>query len=58
MYVDETIIIAELKKTVLEKSEKGLYLNSSKSFTMVFSTSIDTMPCGITVYQFISGGNV
>ena len=44
-YVDDTVIIAEsnnqlqqLMDTVVEESEaKGLFLNSAKSFAMVFS---------------------
>ena len=46
-YDDDTVIIVESKNqlqqlmdTVVEESEaKGLFLNSSKSFTMVFSKS-------------------
>ena len=50
-YDDDTVIIAESKNqlqqlmdTVVEESEaKGLFLNSSKSFTMVFSKSMAYM---------------
>ena len=47
MYADDTVIIAESKNqlqqlmdTVVEESEaKGLFLNSAKSFIMMFSKS-------------------
>ena len=57
-YADDTVIIAESKNqlqqlmdTVVEESEaKGLFLNSAKSFTMVFSKSEDGHTCKITVH--------
>ena len=57
-YADDTVIIAESKNqlqqlmdTVLEESEaKGLFLNSAKSFTMVFSKSEVRHTCKITVH--------
>ena len=50
-YADDTVIIAESKNqlqqlmdTVVEESEaKGLFLNSAKSFTIVFSKSLYTL---------------
>ena len=55
-YADDTVIIAEsnnqlqqLMDTVVEESEaKGLFLNSAKSFTMVFSKSEVGHTCKIT----------
>ena len=57
-YADDTVIIAESKNqlqqlmdTVVEESEtKGLFLNSAKSFTMVFSKSGVGHTCKITVH--------
>ena len=57
-YADDTVIIAESKNqlqqlvdTVVEESEaKGLFLNSAKSFTMVFSKSEVRYTCKITVH--------
>ena len=57
-YADNTVIIAESKNqlqqlmdTVVEESEaKGLFLNSAKSFTMVFSKSEVEHTCKITVH--------
>ena len=57
-YADDTVIIAESKNqlqqlmdTVVEESEsKGLFLNSAKSFTMVFSKSEVGHTCKITVH--------
>ncbi len=57
-YADDTVIIAEsaqqlqqLIDVVVEESEnKGLYLNSAKSFTMVFSKSPVIPKCNITVH--------
>ena len=54
-YADDTVIIAESKNqlqqlidTVVEESEaKGLFLNSVKSFTMVFSKSEVRHTCKI-----------
>ena len=57
-YAADTVIIAESKNqlqqliatTVVEESEaKGLFLNSAKSFTMVFSKSEVRHTCKITV---------
>ncbi len=57
-YADDTVIIAESEQqlqhlidVVVDESEKkGLYLNSSKSFTMVFSKSPINPKCNITVH--------
>ena len=57
-YADDTVIIAESKNqlqqlmdTVVEESDaKGLFLNSAKSFTMVFSKSEVRPACKITVH--------
>ena len=57
-YAYDTVIIAESKNqlqqlmdTVVEESEaKGLFLNSAKSFTMVFSKSEVRHTCKITVH--------
>jgi len=57
-YADDTVILAEtelelqqLMDIVVEESErKGLYLNSAKSFTMVFSKSSDIPRCKIKVH--------
>ena len=57
-YADDTVIIEESKNqlqqlmdTVVEESEaKGLFLNSAKSFTMVFSKSEVGHTCKVTVY--------
>ena len=57
-YADDTVIIAESKNqlqqlmdTVVEESEaKGLFLNSAKSFTMVFTKSVVGHTCKITVH--------
>ena len=57
-YADDTVIIAESKNqpqqlmdTVVEESEaKGLFLNSAKSFTMVFSKSEVRPTCKTTVH--------
>ena len=57
-YADDTVINTESKNqlqqlmdTVVEESEaKGLFLNSAKSFTMVFSKSEVRHTCKITVH--------
>ena len=54
-YADDTVIIAESKQqlmdTVVEESEtKGLFPNSAKSFTMVFSKSEVRSTGKITVH--------
>ena len=57
-YADDTFIVAEseeqlqrLINVVVAKSEdKGLHLNSAKSFSMVFSKSITTSTCHIVVH--------
>ena len=57
-YADDTIIIAESKNQlqqlmdteVKESEAKGLFLNSAKSFTMVFSESEVGHTCKITVH--------
>jgi hypothetical protein len=57
-YADDTVIIAESEEqlqqlinvVVGESEKKGLYLNSSKSFTMVFSKAPLNPKCNITVH--------
>ena len=57
-YADDTVIIVESKNqlqqlmdTVVEEIEaKGLFLNSAKSFTMVFTKSKVRPTCKITVH--------
>ena len=57
-YADDTVSIAESKNqlqqlmdTVVEEREaKGLFMNSAKSFTMVFSNSEVRPTCKITVH--------
>ena len=57
-YADDTVIIAETEEelqqliniVVRESVNKGLYLNGSKSFTMVFSTSTVIPTCNITIH--------
>ena len=57
-YAEDTVIIAEseeqlqrLINAVLTKSEeKGLYLNSAKSFAMVFSKASQIPTCNINVH--------
>jgi hypothetical protein len=57
-YADDTAIIAEseselqhLMNIIVEESEtNGLFLNSAKSFTMVFSKMADAPACNITVH--------
>ena len=57
-YADDTVIVSEseeqlqrLINVVIAKSdEKGLHLNSAKSFSMVFSKSITTPTCHIDVH--------
>ena len=57
-YADDTVIIAEseeqlqcLINVVMTKSEeKGLYLNSAKSFTMMFSKASQIPTCNINVH--------
>ena len=58
-YADDTVIIAEseeqlqrLTNVVVTKSEaKGLYLNSAKSFAMVFSKASQIPTCNINVHD-------
>ena len=57
-YADDTVIVAELEEqlqrlinvVVTKSEEKGLHLNSAKSFSMVFSKSITTPTCHIDVH--------
>ena len=57
-YADDTVILAEseqqlqqLINTVVTESElKGLYLNSTKSFTMVFSKAKVNLACSVSVH--------
>ena len=57
-YADDTVILAEseqqlqqLINTVVTESElKGLYLNSTKSFTMVFSKAKVNPACSVSVH--------
>ena len=57
-YADETVIIAETEEelqqliyiVVQESKNITLYLNGSKSFTMVFSKSIVRPTCNITIH--------
>ena len=54
-YADDTVIIAETKEelqqlidiVVRESENKGLYLNGSKTFTMVFSKSTVIPTCNM-----------
>ena len=56
-YADDTVIIAESEEqlqrlinvVVTKSEEKGLYLNSAKSFTMVFSKASQIPTCNINV---------
>ena len=57
-YADDTVIIAETEEelhqlidsVVRESENKGLYLNESKCFTMVFSKSTVIPTCNITIH--------
>ena len=57
-YADDTVIIAESEEqlqrlinvVVTKSEEKGLYLNSTKSFTMVFSKASQIPTCNINVH--------
>ena len=57
-YADDTVILAESEQqlqqsinTVVTESElKGLYLNSTKSFTMVFSKAKVNPACSVSVH--------
>ena len=57
-YADDTVIIAESEEqlqrlinvVVTKREEKGLYLNSAKSFTMVFSKASQIPTCNINVH--------
>ena len=57
-YADDTVIIAETEEelqqliniVVRESENKGLHLNGSKSFTMVFSKSTVIPTCNITIH--------
>ena len=58
---DDTVIVAESEEqlqrlinvVVSQSEEKGLHLNSAKSFSMVFSKSITTTKCHIDVHENI-----
>ena len=62
-YADDTVILAEseqqlqqLVHTVVTESElKGLYLNSTKSFTMVFSKAKVSPACSVSVHGNVLG---
>ena len=57
-YADDTVIIAESEEqlqrlinvVVTKSEEKGLYLNSAKPFTMVFSKASQIPTCNINVH--------
>ena len=57
-YADDTVIIAETEEqlqrlinvVVTKSEEKGLYLNSAKSFTMVFSKASRIPTCNTRLY--------
>ena len=57
-YADDTVIVAKSEKqlerlinvVVAKSEEKGLHLNSAKSFSLVFSKSITTLTCHIHVH--------
>ena len=57
-YADDTVIIAESEEqlqrliniAVTNSEEKGLYLNSAKSFAMVFSKASQIPTCTINVH--------
>ena len=57
-YANDAVIIAETEEklqqliniVVRESKYKGLYLNGSKSFTMVFSKSTVIPTCNITIH--------
>ena len=57
-YADDTVIIAESEEqlqrlinvVVTKSEEKGLYLNSAKSFAMVFSNASRIITCNINVH--------
>jgi len=58
-YADDTVIIAESEEQLQQlinvvvgaSEEKGLYLNSAKSFTMVFSKAPLNPKCNISVHK-------
>ena len=62
-YADDTVILAEseqqlqkLINTVVTESElKGLYLNSTQSFTMVFSKAKVIPVCSVSVHGNVLG---
>ena len=62
-YADDTVILADseqqlqqLINTVVTESElKGLYLNSTKSFTMVFSKAKVNPACSVSVHGNVLG---
>ena len=57
-YADDTVIIAESEEqlqrlinlVVIKSEEKGLYLNSAKSFAMVFLKASEISTCNINVH--------
>ena len=50
-HADDTVIIAETEDIVAREGEnKGLYLNGSNSFTMVFSKSTVIPTCNMTIH--------
>ena len=54
-YTDDTVIVAESEEqlqrlinvVVAKRKEKGLHLNSAKSFSMMCSKSLTTLTCHI-----------
>ena len=62
-YADDTVILAEseqqlqqLMNTVVTESElKGLYINSTKSFAMVFSKANVNPACSVSVHGNVLG---
>ena len=60
-YADDTVIVSESEEqlqrlinvVVAKREEKGLHLNSAKSFSMVFSKSITAPTCHIDVHRNI-----
>ena len=62
-YADDTVILAEseeqlqqlINPVVTESELKGLYLNSTKSFTMVFSKTKVNPACSVSVHGNVLG---
>ena len=57
-YADDTVILAEsedqrqrlINVVVAKSEEKGLHLNSAKSFSLVFTKTVTTSTCHIDVH--------